>query len=218
MAVAQAATGDVSLVSINATTGAVALVSSLAGLPFPEACTSALSLASGTLYTVGLDAANDDADQTVDAFELASGRRLASVAWPARSVGAVGRPVAVPPAAGDASDTLVLAWAAPEAGPDRPLRFLQLDVRTAAQRVLAELPPAFADTVIDAGGQSAQPPVRAADGSFTLYAFAFDNPLDAQYLLQVGPITPGAAGPLANVSMTAIAATAGFLWSPVLLS
>ena len=218
VAVAQASDGSVDLVVINATSGAVApIATKLAGLPFPEPCQSAISLATGTLYVVGLDAANDDADQVVEAFTL-DGVRTASVPWPATTAGAVGRPVAVPPAAAGGNDDLVLIWAAPDAGPARPLRYLQLDVRTAAQRVLAELPQQYAGAVVDIGGQSAQAPARAADGSFSLTALVFDNPTDAQLLLRVGPIKAGASGPPADVALTALNAGAGFLWSPVTFS
>ena len=216
VAVAQAANGSVDLVSINATSGAVAVLArGLAGLRFPEPCQSAISLATGTLYVVGLDAENDDADQVVDAYDL-TGAKLASVPWPATTAGAVGRPVAVPPAAAGGGDDLVLVWAAPGAGPSRPLRLLQLDVRTAAQRVLAELPEKYAGAVVDIGGQSAQTPARAADGSFSLTFFVFDNPTDAQLVLRVGPVAPGATGPPADVALTALNG-AGFLWSPALI-
>jgi hypothetical protein len=77
-----AAAARVDLVSINASSGAVAVLAGSLALPFPQACQSALSLASGTFYTVSNDATNDEADQTVDAYALPSGRQLASAAWP----------------------------------------------------------------------------------------------------------------------------------------
>lgn len=217
--VAVAGLGDrVDLVTVNATTGIVSVLASALALPFPQACQSALSLVSGTFYTVSNDKANDDADQTVDAYALSNGTLLASAAWPALNAGALGRPLVVPAASADGEDTLVLSWAAPDSGSGagRPLRFLQLDVRSGAQRVLAELPASFSGVVIDAGGQSPASPARAANGSFSMVAFGFDNPSDTAYLLRVGPISSGASGPLAAVAMTALVGS-GFPWAPVLL-
>jgi hypothetical protein len=213
MAVAAAPSGRTDFVAVDQTTGKVTVVhAGLGGLPFPEPCQAALSLASGTLVTVGLDSSNDDADQTVDAYALASGAMLASLPWPSKTSGSVGRPMLVPAAAPGGNDTLVLIWSAPESA-SRPLRFLQLDLHSGAQRVLAEVPAAFPGLVVDIGGQPSSVQ-RAANGSFSFSAFGFDNPSDAQYLLQVGPVS--ASGGPAAVVMTALSG-AGFAWSPALL-
>ena len=222
VAVAQSLRGSVDLVSINATSGAVVVISrALAGMPFPQPCQSALSLATGTLYTVSDDTDNDDAAQAVEAYSISSGALLHSVPWPAPSAGAVGRPIVVPAAHAGGDDTLVLIWSAPpSATPARGIRFLQLELANATQRILAELPASFSGLVIDIGGQSPQSPPRAADGSFSIVAFGFDNPTDSAYLVQVGSVRSGCAhsagGQLANVTLTPVLSSA-FLWSPAIV-
>jgi hypothetical protein len=204
------------LIRINATTGVVTVeVHGVAGARFPQACASAISLASRTLYTVADETESDDADQSVEAFDLDTGKLRHSVAWPAKSKkeGPLGAPVVVAAAAAGGPDTLALIWA--DADLARPLRFVTLDFASGNLTVLAELPRKFADTVVDIGGVGPAAVRAAADGSFSLVAVAFDNSEDAAYLLQLA-VGAGAGAGSGNATLTLLDGEGGaMLWSPV---
>ena len=211
---AQGTTFD--LIRINATTGEVKVeLHGIAGARFPQPCASAISLASRTLYTVADVTENDDADQSVEAFDLDTGALRHAVAWPAKSKkeGPLGAPLVVAAAAAGGPDTLALIWG--DADQARPLRFVTLDFASGNLTVLAELPKKFAETVVDIGGMGPVAVRAAADGSFSYFAMAFDNAADASFLLHVA-VGAGAGAGSGNATLTHLEGVGGkMLWAPV---
>jgi len=204
------------LIRINVTTGAVTVeLRGIAGARFPQACARRARWRSRTLYTVAALTENDDADQSVEAFDLATGKLKTSAAWPAKTKkeGALGAPVVVAAAAAGGPDTLVLLWGSADL--TRPLRFVTLDFATGNVTVLAELPKKFPGMVVDLGGVGPVSVRAAPDGSFSLVAMAFDDPADTSYLLQLA-VGPGAGAGSGNVTLTLLSGEGGkMLWSPV---
>ena len=215
VAVGENGAQSLDLIRINATTGEVTVeLRGIKGAKFPQPCESSISLATKTFYTIATDVQMDDADQAVEAYDLATGKLLRSVSWPAKSAkeGPLGGPVVVQPASAGGQDTLVLLWGDSDGA--RPLRYVTLDFASGNVTVLCELPRRFLSTVVDIGGVGPAPVMAAADGSFALVAMAFDNAQDEGYLLSLA-VGAGAGAGSGNATLTRLIGGGGFLWAPV---
>jgi hypothetical protein len=216
-AIGGSASNTIDYVSINATTGVVVVLAKDLGLPFPEACESALSAAHDAFYTVTNDKESDDADQTIEMYNLTTGKKIASIPWAAQT-GTVGTINSI----GSFNGGAVIATI--DDNFVRPLRFwsVVLDSTPGGNvTMLAQLPASYgAQVVIDIGGMALVPgslPGAPAGAAVTITAVAIDDASDLSYLLSLPLDTSGtAAGPVSVVAIEGGEVAA--IWYPVLVS
>lgn len=215
-AIGGSASNTIDYVSINVTTGVVTVLAKDLGLPFPEACESALSAAHDVFYTVTNDKENDDADQTIDAYNLTTGKKIASIPW-AANTGTVGTINSI----GSIDGGAVIATI--DHNFVQPLRVWSVvfdGTPGGKVTMLAQLPASYGtDVVIDIGGMALVPgslPGAPAGAAFTITAVAIDNSSDGSYLLSLPLDASGAAaGPFGVVAIEAGEVAA--IWYPVLV-
>jgi hypothetical protein len=188
-AVGSSPSGSLDFIAVNATDGSVLPIARGIKQVAPQVCESAVSTSTGRFYTLSNDKENDDADQVILTYDLATGSLLNSAPWPAVSgkQGTLNSLILLPPGtAGGVNETLA-AWCV-DHNFNFAARLALVDPMTGKYTIIAQLPSKYNEVTIPPNTVALIPPPAAVDvgataANATIVALAFDNGQDQPYII-----------------------------------